>query len=108
MKIIKNKLIPFRGYSAMMFLGVLWTRKHALSPSTVLHESIHAKQEKELLYLGFWFWYLLEYLFRLIQYRNHWAAYKNISFEREAYENEKYEHYLAYRNRFEFLKYLRR
>ena len=52
------------------------------------HEKIHLKQQLELLIIPFFVWYGVEYVFRLFQYRNQFLAYKNISFEREAFQNE--------------------
>jgi len=71
------------------------------------HEKIHIKQQIELLWLPFFIWFFIEYLFRLIQYRNFYLAYKNISFEREAYEKERHIDYLAKRPHYAFLKYLK-
>lgn len=70
------------------------------------HEQIHAKQQKELLVLPFFIWYVMEYLIRLLIYRNSFKAYVAISFEREAYENEKDLHYLKTRRFWGFLKYI--
>ena len=70
------------------------------------HERIHLRQQAELLVVFFYVWYGLEYLIRLIQYRNRHEAYKNISFEREAYANEKDLDYLKRRSFWEFLKYI--
>ncbi|MEG1200098.1 MAG: hypothetical protein RSD53_11940, partial [Algoriella sp.] len=61
------------------------------------HETIHIIQQVELLVIPFYIWYLTEYLFRLIQYKNQHKAYRNISFEREAYANEKNPNYLKER-----------
>lgn len=110
MKIIKNKIIPFKGFSAMMFLGYLWTRKEVekIDKVTINHESIHSHQERELGYVFFWIWYVIEYIVRFIQYRNFNTAYKEISFEREAYGNEKNEIYLALRENYSFLNYLKK
>jgi hypothetical protein len=71
------------------------------------HETIHLKQQKELFWIVFFLWYLIEYLFRLIYYRNTYLAYRNISFEREAYVNENNLDYLINRKSFAFLKYMR-
>lgn len=60
-----------------------------LGDKTVNHESIHLKQQIELLILPFYLWYGIEWIVRLIQYKNFKEAYRNISFEREAYDNEK-------------------
>ena len=70
------------------------------------HERIHYRQQQELLVVLFYVWYGLEYLVRLIQFRNRREAYKNISFEREAYKNEKDLEYLYHRPSFKFLRYV--
>jgi hypothetical protein len=61
------------------------------------HERIHLRQQLELLILPFFLWYLIEYMIRLIQYKDGKKAYRNISFEREAYSNEKDLQYLKKR-----------
>jgi hypothetical protein len=57
--------------------------------------------------LPFFVWYFVEYAVRLLQYKNANLAYRNISFEREAYANEINLSYLETRTYFRFLKYLR-
>lgn len=72
----------------------------------ILHERIHIKQQLELLIVGFYIWYVLEYLFRLYQYDwNHMKAYRNISFEREAYARDCEDSYLKERPLWAFLNY---
>lgn len=88
MKIIHNKYIPFKGFVCINLFGVLFTRKKYLSKVTVNHERIHTQQQKGLLYLLFYVLYGLEWIVRLIIYRNAKTAYRNISFERDAYSNE--------------------
>jgi hypothetical protein len=58
------------------------------------HEKIHLRQQLELLILPFFVWYFLEFLYLLIKYKERNSAYRNISFEREAYANEKDLHYI--------------
>ena len=70
------------------------------------HERIHICQQIELGIFFFYLWYVAEYLFRLIQYRRRYLAYRNISFEREAYRNDKDLTYLKTRKIWSFLKYL--
>jgi len=70
------------------------------------HERIHLRQQLELLILPFYVWYFVEYLFRLVQFKDRKMAYRNISFEREAYENEKDLGYLKGRSFWRFLRYL--
>jgi len=68
------------------------------------HERIHLRQQLELLVLPFFVWYGLDYLVKLIRYRNKNKAYRNVIFEREAYENEKNLDYLKSRSFWKFLK----
>ena len=84
MKIVYNKIIPFKGFAAINLLGVIFARKECrpLSVTTVNHEAIHTAQMRELLYLGFYLSYLIEWLVRLFLKGD---AYRNISFEKEAY-----------------------
>ncbi|QAA81776.1 hypothetical protein EI546_08605 [Aequorivita sp. H23M31] len=70
------------------------------------HERIHLKQQLELFIIFFYLWYSVEFLFRWIYYRDRYQAYKNISFEREAYFNECNIHYLKSRSIWSFLNYL--
>ncbi len=72
----------------------------------VNHEKIHLKQQIELFWLFFFIWYVVEFVVRCIQYKNWYLAYRNISFEREAYQNEKNQNYLSERKKFSFFKYL--
>lgn len=104
MKIIRNKIIPFRGFHAINLFGVLFVRGiRPISKVTYTHESIHTAQWKELWYIGFLFWYVTEWLIRLPKGN----AYRNISFEREAYSNDKNQHYLESRKSFAFIKHLK-
>ena len=85
-------------------------KEDALKADEVLinHERIHLKQQRELLILPFYLWYVAEWLFRTVLYLNSYRAYQNISFEREAYANEKDMQYLSKRRFFGFLQYLTR
>jgi hypothetical protein len=56
--------------------------------------------------LPFFVWYFVEYAVRLLQYKNANLAYRNISFEREAYANELDLDYIKGRRFFRFLSYL--
>ncbi len=98
MKIIRNRFIPFKGFTAINLFGVLFARHEAYISETVLnHEKIHTAQMKELGYILFYIIYLLEWFVRLFLPGN---AYRNISFEREAYDNQRYRFYLACREKF--------
>lgn len=98
MKIIRNRFIPFPGFAAINLFGVLFVRPEAVITERLLnHEKIHTAQMKELGYLFFYILYLLEWLYRLMKTGN---AYRNISFEREAYEHESQKFYLETRQPF--------
>ena len=87
MKIIRNKYIPFKGFRAINLFGILFVRGNTIiNDRTIRHEAIHTAQMKEMLYIFFYLWYLIEWIIRLFMKGN---AYRNISFEREAYSNEK-------------------
>lgn len=95
------------------FVGVtLWpfiVMKHKglkTDPIFINHERIHLRQQLEMLVLPFFLWYFVEYLFRCVQYRNRYQAYRNISFEREAYAQEDNLEYLKAKRFWSFLKFL--
>lgn len=96
---------------------------------TLYHERIHRQQQEEILVtclpviawmaltVSPWFWllvpvnpfyliYLVEYLVHLARHRNHSIAYYQISFEKEAYDNQYDETYLKYRRNFTWLNYM--
>ncbi len=78
-----------------------------LKESDILHETIHWEQEKETLIIGFYLWYILEFLIRWIISGFKWKkSYKAISFEKEAYEGEKNPEYLTTRKHYNWIKYL--
>ena len=72
---------------------------------TIRHETIHLKQQREMLIVFFFLWYYIEYCIRAFRHGWHDAYYK-ISFEREAYDNENDSRYLVFRNPFAWIKYL--
>ena len=84
-----NPLLPVKGYSFMNICAIMFTRSEdyikRMSQATVTHEKTHTKQILEMGIVFFYLWYVIEYLIRLIIYKNTKLAYKNISFEREAY-----------------------
>lgn len=110
MKIIYNKYLPPRGYIAINICGVIFARNQykPISERTKRHEIIHTRQIAELLVVIFYLWYGIEWIVRLIQYRNKKEAYRNISFEREAYANEWDDTYLKRRKMYVFIGYLKK
>ena len=70
------------------------------------HERIHLRQQVELLVVFFYIWYVIEYYYWVIKLKDHYLAYKSISFEREAYAMENDLNYLEQRKVWSFLKYI--
>ena len=106
--IVAKYLIP-KGYSGMTVFPFVFVRNTKDKGHLIFinHEKIHLRQQLELLILPFFIWYGLEYFFRLFQYKNTQLAYRNISFEREAYANETNLNYLKNRKLFKFVRYLK-
>ncbi|MBI1307832.1 MAG: hypothetical protein GC181_14610 [Bacteroidetes bacterium] len=76
----------------------------ASNPAILNHEKIHHQQQKELLLIFFYLIYILEFLIRYLQLHNWDEAYKSISFEKEAYQNEKDLNYLKSRSLYSMWK----
>ena len=113
MKIVFNKILPFPGFMAMSFCGIIFVREKYRGYENTLvfqrmvnHEAIHFEQQKELLFIGFFVLYVLEWMFRLVFHTR--TAYRGISFEREAYAHETDTEYLSRRKRFSWLSYFRK
>ena len=106
MKVIINNILPPKGFKCINLFGILFCRKQ-LNEADINHESIHTKQGQELLWIGFYLQYVIEYLIRLIIYRDTWIAYKTISFERESYYNQSNLSYLNNRKHYSWFKYIK-
>lgn len=69
-----------------------------ITPELINHERIHLRQQLEMLILPFYIWYLIALFTK---------GYMNISFEKEAYDNERNLNYLKTRSFWAFKKYLK-
>lgn len=99
MRIIYNKIIPFKGFSAINLFGVVFARRESrITPHCINHEKIHTAQMRELGYVGFYILYFLEWLYRLCVDTK--RAYRAISFEQEAYAHQHNYDYLNSRKHF--------
>ena len=58
------------------------------------HEYIHTLQQREMLFVGFYVWYVVEFAWRYMKCRNWMKAYRELYFERGAYQMQ---HDLTYR-----------
>jgi len=105
---IYNRFFPFGSFVAINLFGIIFVRKgEVLTPMGLRHERIHTLQMREMLFVGFYVWYIVEWLVRLIMVRNAERAYFDISFEREAYANQHNTNYLKERKHYEWWHYMR-
>ena len=102
------KYILPKGYRGMTLFPFIVMTNAADKENEVFinHERIHLRQQLELLIVFFYVWYLFEYGFRLLRMKDRKKAYYAISFEREAYANEKDLGYLKARSFWMFMKYV--
>ena len=107
--ILISKYIVPKGYTGITIFPFVFLKRKYLKTNMVLinHEKIHLRQQIELLIITFYIFYSIEFLVRLIQYKNWYTAYMNISFERESYQNQTNFSYLKQRRFWSFLKYIR-
>ena len=105
---IVTKYLTPKGYQGIAVYPFVFMREEKNKENFVFvnHESIHLRQQLELLILPFFIWYILEFMFRWIQFKDFDLAYRNICFEREAYGNQCNRIYLENRKPYQFLKYL--
>lgn len=71
------------------------------------HETIHIRQQLETFIVIFYLWYGFEYLIRWMITGSKMEAYRNISFEREAYANQHDSDYLQERPFWAHLNWIR-
>ncbi len=106
MKIIYNNKIPFgKSYYAINIFGVVFS-KGKLNATGLNHEYIHTLQQAEMLFVFFYLWYVAEWLAKLLYYGSNAKSYRNISFEREAYENQDNPDYSRTRKHYAWFKHL--
>ena len=78
-----------------------------LSPEELNHELIHSEQAKELLYLPFYMWYLVEWCFLFIKTKDWMKAYQKVRFEKEAYAHQNELGYLQHRKHYPYISIAR-
>ncbi|GJH40150.1 hypothetical protein RCZ04_07000 [Capnocytophaga sp. HP1101] len=89
-RFIVNKYFVPKGYSGITLYPFVFANNSQLleDPYFINHERIHLAQQRELLVIFFYIWYLIDFLLKYIKYKDKKKAYHNIIFEREAYEND--------------------
>lgn len=101
-----NNILPIKGFTAINLFGVIFARNEykPLNRRIQNHEAIHTAQMKEMLYVFFYLWYLVEWFVKLFRYGR--KSYENISFEREAYTFQYDYSYLEKRKKYHWIKRL--
>ena len=99
--ILVTRFVP---YSAMALYPFILVKREEMKQDSVLinHERIHHRQQLELLIVPFYVLYGINYLYNLMRYRNHYKAYHQIVFEREAFAMDKDTGYLKHRKLWAF------
>ena len=102
--IVRSRYLPFKGYNAInLFVVIVANPEVKVDAVMHNHERIHTRQMLELLVVGFYLWYITEWIIRLPRKGN---SYRRISFEQEAYDHENDLNYLDHRKRFAWIHYL--
>tara|TARA_R110000796_G_scaffold40062_1_gene99396 strand:+ start:25197 stop:25541 length:345 start_codon:yes stop_codon:yes gene_type:complete len=95
--------MPIDGITIWPFI-ILKEKFKNSNTDIINHESIHIKQQAEMLVIPFYIIYLLEWFIKLFKYGK--GAYNNISFEREAHVNGHNPNYLKTRKFWSWVKYI--
>ena len=101
---------PFKCYTALTIYPFVFVRKDRAEKYTKKverHETTHALQQAECLFLLFFLIYALEWIIKLPFCKfNRDRAYMSISFEQEAYEHQEEVYYNEVRRHYAWAKYL--
>lgn len=112
-KIKYSNIIPFKGFYAIQFFGTIYIRKEyegrPVNPTTITHENIHLLQALDfgigkMGFVPFYLLYLIEWIIKLSYYFWKKDPYYELSWEREAYDNQNNPDYLKTRKRWAWFK----
>ncbi len=110
LKRVYSNIIPFSGYIAMTVFPWVFIRKdlsQKYTPTANRHELTHAYQQLECLWVLFFVWYVIEWFIKIpICYFTCKNAYRSISFEQEAYDNQGKVDYNKSRRHYAWMKYI--
>ncbi len=98
--------IKFTKISGIALWPFVFTKPKWPNETLLNHEKIHLRQQKEMLLVFFYVWYLTEWAIRYLKTKDFDKAYRSICFEKEAFSNENDLTYLQKRKVWSFLKYL--
>ena len=107
MIILSLRLLRKTRINGITIFPFIFLRESAFKKNKILinHEKIHIRQQLELLIIFFYLWYVVEYYYWYFNLKDKHLAYRNISFEREAYAMEEDLNYLETRKIWSFWKY---
>lgn len=111
MKVIYTRRFPPGDFHGINLFGIIFVQSRwgRMKLRELNHEAIHTLQQVEMGFIGFYLWYGIEFLVRLVQTRGDAdRAYHAISFEREAYAQEANLRYRRHRRHYAWRHYLRR
>ncbi|WP_286859535.1 hypothetical protein [Sphingobacterium sp. UBA7625] len=103
-----TNLFSFGKADAITIFPIIFL-KHAFfkdNKELIRHERIHLRQALELGIVFFYLWYLCEFVVRFARFHDFDKAYRQISFEREAYRHEDDPAYLSKRKIWAFWQYI--
>ena len=89
--------------NAVTLYPYIFTRYSETASNIINHEKIHCEQYKETLIIGYYFIFFINYIINWFYYLDVHKAYRNVLFEKEAYENMNNYDYLKYRRRFSWI-----
>lgn len=99
------KLITFGKAQAITLWPFVLVSYQNTSSRVIRHERIHLRQQVELFLVPFYLLYVFEFVAHYLQCRNYDLAYRSISFEREAYQNDHRLDYLTDRRWYSSFRY---
>ena len=102
--VILSKVAPIE--IGAINLGPFVFSRGLISETTKRHETIHYKQQLELLFVFFYLLYVFFWLKSVLSGVKGRQAYYDIPFEKEAYKNELDHEYLQKRKRYSWVKYM--
>ena len=105
MKVVRCPLMP-RRWCINLFGVAVSGDTSWIDRRVVNHERIHTAQMRELLFVPFYVLYVVEWMVRLLLCRSWMRAYRDMSFEREAYGNDGDFGYLQRRRAYAWLGYV--
>lgn len=99
-------ILPLMKVQGMAIFPFILLKDHAgkNDEKLIRHETIHLRQQLEMLVLPFYLLYIILYMINRLKYDHH-KAYLNIVFEREAYAEEGNVNYLKKRKLWSWVHY---